>query len=182
MSVTRRIRFEVFKRDGFRCTYCGSKSPNVELEADHVIPRSRGGPDSLDNLTTACTACNRGKGPIPLQEIPSGYTWRCSGGPFDGLEIKSEDEAPFYWVIREGDRDIHICPDQLTKDEDGAHFPPRGGHPGFCTRFHKSFNFSAIYDPKIIGGYIPYRNNNQIEVDLPLQWWDADRIIVELTA
>ena len=56
------IRFDVFHRDGFRCTYCG-KGPGdgVKLHADHVIPKSKGGPDSLDNLVTSCQACNIGK-------------------------------------------------------------------------------------------------------------------------
>lgn len=55
----RRVRFEVFERDGYRCVYC-----DVECEsphADHIIPRSRGGPSTLDNLATACPACNKSK-------------------------------------------------------------------------------------------------------------------------
>ena len=58
MSVTPRRRFEVLKRDGFRCTYCGASD---RLEVDHVIPRSAGGTDDDGNLTTSCWECNRGK-------------------------------------------------------------------------------------------------------------------------
>lgn len=56
------IRFDVFNRDGFRCVYCGRGSDQgVMLEADHRVPRSLGGPDTLANLVTACWDCNRGK-------------------------------------------------------------------------------------------------------------------------
>jgi hypothetical protein len=62
------IRFEVFKRDRFTCSYCGSHPPDVQLEVDHVTPRSAGGLDELDNLITACLECNRGKGARLLEE------------------------------------------------------------------------------------------------------------------
>lgn len=49
----------VFKRDGYTCQYCGAKGK--KLEADHIIPFSKGGSDSLQNLTTSCQRCNRQK-------------------------------------------------------------------------------------------------------------------------
>jgi len=56
------IRWEVLKRDKFRCVYCGAKaSDGIKLEVDHVIPRSAGGENSLSNLVTACERCNRAK-------------------------------------------------------------------------------------------------------------------------
>lgn len=55
-------RFEVFKRDGFTCQYCGRTPPEVILELDHIIPKSKGGTDNIDNYITACFDCNRGKG------------------------------------------------------------------------------------------------------------------------
>jgi hypothetical protein len=60
--VRPKIRFEVFKRDGFTCAYCNRKTPDVVLEVDHIIPRAEGGDDELENLVTACWDCNRGKG------------------------------------------------------------------------------------------------------------------------
>ena len=44
---------------GTVCVYCGSSDA---LEWDHIIPLSRGGPDSPDNLVRACASCNRSKG------------------------------------------------------------------------------------------------------------------------
>ena len=59
--VSKKIRFEVFKRDVFQCQYCGSQPPSVVLELDHLHPVSKGGDNSIDNLITACFDCNRGK-------------------------------------------------------------------------------------------------------------------------
>ena len=61
MAITKRTRFEVFKRDSFKCQYCGRSAPEVLLEADHVEPRTKGGSDDILNLLTACIDCNRGK-------------------------------------------------------------------------------------------------------------------------
>lgn len=54
-------RFEILTRDGFTCRYCGRKPPEVELEIDHINPRSKGGTNHLSNLITACRDCNAGK-------------------------------------------------------------------------------------------------------------------------
>jgi HNH endonuclease len=61
MPLTLSARFEVFKRDGFTCQYCGRKTPDVVLEVDHVIPRAADGGDEPENLVTACFDCNHGK-------------------------------------------------------------------------------------------------------------------------
>lgn len=53
-------RRNIMRRDGFRCQYCGAKTK--ELTIDHIIPKSRGGFDSWDNLVTACKVCNNKKG------------------------------------------------------------------------------------------------------------------------
>lgn len=53
------LRSTVFERDGYTCVYCGAR--DVELHCDHVMPASRGGEHSLDNLVTACAKCNRSK-------------------------------------------------------------------------------------------------------------------------
>jgi 5-methylcytosine-specific restriction endonuclease McrA len=52
-------RKNILKRDGHRCQYCGTSS---ELTIDHVVPRSRGGADTWENLVTACDRCNHRKG------------------------------------------------------------------------------------------------------------------------
>lgn len=52
-SVTRATRYRVFERDGFSCRYCGRRPPEVVIEVDHVVPKSRGGLNSMMNLVTA---------------------------------------------------------------------------------------------------------------------------------
>ena len=69
-SLSKKIRFEVFKRDGFVCQYCGANPPNVVLEVDHINPVCNGGDDVIDNLITACFNCNRGKAGNSLDSIP----------------------------------------------------------------------------------------------------------------
>lgn len=61
MAVSRRIRFEVLRRDGHACRYCGAAAPDVKLTVDHVIPVALGGGDEPNNLVTACHDCNAGK-------------------------------------------------------------------------------------------------------------------------
>lgn len=70
VQLTKKQRFNVFKRDSFTCQYCGSTPPKVVLEVDHINPVSRGGKNSVDNLITACFDCNRGKAAGLLSEIP----------------------------------------------------------------------------------------------------------------
>lgn len=68
--LSKRTRFEVFKRDGFACQYCGATPPKVILEVDHIDPLALGGSDEMDNLITACFSCNRGKAAVPLNVVP----------------------------------------------------------------------------------------------------------------
>ncbi|MCK4859948.1 MAG: HNH endonuclease [Candidatus Omnitrophica bacterium] len=74
MSIKKTVRFEVFKRDGFQCIYCGQTPPAVVLEVDHIEPKSKGGSDDINNLVTACFDCNRGKRNVPLYKIPTGLS------------------------------------------------------------------------------------------------------------
>lgn len=61
-SISKRLRFEVFKRDDFTCQYCGAQPPKVVLEVDHIHPVAEGGTGDAENLITSCDKCNRGKG------------------------------------------------------------------------------------------------------------------------
>lgn len=68
MPMSKKTRFEVFKRDSFACRYCGARAPSVVLHVDHVIPVAAGGDDRLINLVTACFDCNAGKSDRPLSD------------------------------------------------------------------------------------------------------------------
>ena len=59
-NVERKMsRIEIFKRDNYTCQYCGKKTHNLTL--DHVMPRSRNGPHTWENVVSACVKCNRVK-------------------------------------------------------------------------------------------------------------------------
>lgn len=63
-------RFEILKRDGFKCHYCGrsASEDGVKLHIDHITPKSRGGKDDPENYITSCSECNIGKRDIFLEE------------------------------------------------------------------------------------------------------------------
>lgn len=61
MAVSKRLRFEIFRRDNHTCRYCGAAGKGVTLVVDHVTPEALGGNDQPDNLVTACEPCNAGK-------------------------------------------------------------------------------------------------------------------------
>jgi hypothetical protein len=67
-SITKKTRFEVFKRDSFTCQYCGAKAPDAILEIDHLNPVKHGGDNDLLNLITSCFVCNRGKSDRKLSD------------------------------------------------------------------------------------------------------------------
>jgi hypothetical protein len=67
-AISKKLRFEVFKRDAFTCQYCGRKAPDVVLNCDHVRPVADDGPTDILNLITSCFDCNSGKGARTLSE------------------------------------------------------------------------------------------------------------------
>lgn len=82
VSLTRRA---IFSRDGGTCGYCGAAATTI----DHVLPRSRGGRHSWENVVSACHRCNHRKADRTLDELgwrlrsapiaPSGSAWRVLG-------------------------------------------------------------------------------------------------------
>ena len=78
-------RRAVFARDGWRCVYCRGPAETI----DHVVPRSRGGMHTWDNVVTACARCNHGKSNRTPAEmgwrlpavpaVPKGIAWRVLG-------------------------------------------------------------------------------------------------------
>jgi 5-methylcytosine-specific restriction endonuclease McrA len=54
-------RVNIYARDGYRCQYCATKCAIDQLTYDHVIPRSRGGRTTWDNIVSCCYACNAHK-------------------------------------------------------------------------------------------------------------------------
>jgi hypothetical protein len=67
-QIPRSVRFEVFKRDGFKCAYCGAEAPDVVLHVDHLKPLAKGGSNDITNLVTACGCRNLNKGSRELTD------------------------------------------------------------------------------------------------------------------
>lgn len=67
-ALSKKLRFEVFKRDAFTCQYCGRKAPEIVLECDHINPVAAGGGNDILNLVTSCVECNAGKGARSLSD------------------------------------------------------------------------------------------------------------------
>ena len=77
-------RFNVFLRDGFACQYCGD---TAELTFDHVVPRSRGGRTTWENIVAACGPCNLRKGGRTPQQA--------------GMPIRRAPHRPNAWQLQE---------------------------------------------------------------------------------
>ena len=100
-------RFNVFLRDRFICQYCGAKFAAQDLTFDHVIPRSRGGRTSWENVVTACGGCNLKKGnkmptqrgfmPIVKPVQPSTYLLQENGRAFPPNYLHESWRDYLYW-------------------------------------------------------------------------------------
>lgn len=77
-AISKRLRFEVFKRDGFTCQYCGAHPPGATLHVDHIIAVACGGTNDINNLVTACDNCNLGKSDVPLDAVPQSLEERAA--------------------------------------------------------------------------------------------------------
>lgn len=70
MAISKRLRFEILRRDNHTCRYCGGSAPTVQLTVDHVIPEALGGRTEPANLVAACADCNNGKSAtVPDRQI-----------------------------------------------------------------------------------------------------------------
>ena len=100
-------RFNVFLRDHFDCQYCGLNYPSEDLTFDHIVPRSRGGRTSWDNVVTACQQCNLAKGNRMLGESgmsllrpvlePSTYQLQENGRAFPPNFLHESWRDFLYW-------------------------------------------------------------------------------------
>lgn len=88
IPLTRR---NIMHRDNYTCQYCGKKS---DLTIDHVIPRSRGGKDTWDNVVIACLRCNVLKGSRTPKEA--------------GMELKTKPCRPFNFIQFELSKQNHV--------------------------------------------------------------------------
>ena len=67
-AISKKMRFDVLKRDAFTCQYCGKQPPDTVLHLDHIKPVAKGGVNSMLNLVTSCIECNQGKSDRELSD------------------------------------------------------------------------------------------------------------------
>jgi len=127
-QISKKARFEVFKRDNFTCAYCGNIPPSVILEIDHIEPVSKGGDNDINNLITSCFDCNRGKSNIVSDKIVPALS--------ENLEILKQKEEQLHEyrkfiraIKRRKTRDIKkvsvIFNDNFPGNELTTHFKKR---------------------------------------------------------
>lgn len=100
-------RFNVFLRDRFTCQYCGQSLPTHDLTFDHVIPRSKGGHTTWENVVTACSPCNLVKGsrlpreakmfPLVRPAAPTNFQLQDHGRAFPPNYLHESWRDFLYW-------------------------------------------------------------------------------------
>ncbi|MGE3545897.1 MAG: HNH endonuclease [Kofleriaceae bacterium] len=109
-------RVNIYARDGYRCQYCGVKCTTDQLTYDHVVPRSRGGRTTWDNIVTCCYTCNAVKANrtpaearMKLRTVPARPTW------MPAVQIRvSTKSVPDAW------RDYVYWTGQIDTDDESA--------------------------------------------------------------
>ena len=109
-------RVNIYARDSYRCQYCGLKCTIDELTYDHVVPRSKGGRTTWENIVSACYTCNRHKANrtpaeagMKLLTVPARPTW------MPAVQIRvSARSVPDAW------RDYVYWTAEIDNEEGGA--------------------------------------------------------------
>ena len=102
--IPRKLRHQVFKRDGYRCRECGASKDETSLEIDHIVPVARGGTNNIDNLQTLCRECNRMK---HTDEWVGGETdLEVAQNELNNLKKQLDDAEKMLFIINEEDAKI----------------------------------------------------------------------------
>jgi len=141
--IGNKLRFDIFKRDGYKCVYCGATPPTVVLEVDHIMPVIKGGENTIENLITSCFECNRGKGKHELNAIPASLT--------DNLEFEKERIAQYDEYIKFYKQKINNNNELVGMIEDvySASFPDWGFADHFknsVLKFINELGFESVHN------------------------------------
>lgn len=117
MAVSKRVRYEVMRRDGHACRYCGAMAPDAKLTIDHVMPTALGGSDDPTNLATACAACNAGKS---------------SAAPDQSTVAEVSDDA-IRWAAAMREAAAQLRTERESREEEYAEFHRRWHAPTFAS-------------------------------------------------
>ncbi len=144
-NISKRVRFEVLERDGFRCHYCGLSSDATQLHIDHIVAVANGGSNKHDNLITACIDCNLGKGAMALSRMPQASSAiEC---PFaDGWPNDIQDPVYFAnksWVVTDFGLECLFTFYPIPRDRLAE---SRGAYSDWLLHLAEKGYFAARYD------------------------------------
>ena len=163
-AISKGLRFDIFRRDGFTCQYCGRQPSDVVLEVDHITPVAEGGDNDQMNLVTACEDCNRGKGKKLLdrpQRPDADLAWLESQQELSELRryqrSKQEKEAVLSEIV-ETIQSLWLCYSSLEWA------PPESVIRKMLATFSPEFVEEALLSVahKIDGGYLVATGNDWI--------------------
>jgi len=91
------VRYQALMRSAGRCVLCGATKEETTLHVDHILPRSRGGKNTIDNLQVLCATCNEAKSNRDTTDLRAGLlvaeTATDQGCPFCGPDLRSKAVA-----------------------------------------------------------------------------------------
>lgn len=164
--VSGSMRYEVLKRAGFRCELCGVSASKRALEIDHILPRSRGGEDTLENFQALCYICNANKGNrdnASFRETSRKLSFRsphcnlCSGD--QGRDVTIENTLAFaMWRtnsdvtqsrpnVRDSAGGLRLVRESSAKFDTGTSLSLLGNHALVAPKRHVSSYFE-LFDPE----------------------------------
>lgn len=104
-AVRGSVRYEVLRRASDRCELCGISRQEIQIDVDHVVPRSKGGSNDLSNLQALCRTCNaqkRDRDDTDFREIAESYKHREEGCLFCSPDRNPVAENELAYAIRDG--------------------------------------------------------------------------------
>ena len=143
-SISKKLRFEVFKRDNFTCQYCGRMAPDVILEVDHINPVKNKGTNDILNLITSCKDCNRGKGAKELKENDVLKIQQ------EQLKEMNEKREQLKLLIKWKEELSNFEEEQVNKIEELLKFATENSFSDVgknnCKKWIKKFGFEEVYE------------------------------------
>lgn len=167
MAVTKRLRYEILRRDNHTCRYCGESAPGVKLTIDHVVPVSLGGADEPANLVAACTDCNAGKAAsnpdAPLVENVAEDALRWAKAIERATELRKKNrEAQFEFYKR-----FVLTSQEICDDNPDARFPSidSAGGPLSAMRTVSEFYSAGLDMSELIDAMSIAMSNDRLSED-----------------
>lgn len=144
-AISKKLRFEVFKRDSFTCQYCGKSAPDIILHVDHILPVKEGGTNDITNLVCSCDSCNMGKGAIKLSDDSA---VKKEKKQLDELNEKREQlELMMKWkkeLLAMDDKQFKFISDEFERCTDGYY--PKDSMKPKVKQWIKKFGFEKVFD------------------------------------